>query len=119
MVFFVLKKIKRLVKTNIKAIFVIFLVSLLFVSYNVFFRNTDVEALSKYGLSGTEVEEIQEKLKRWGYYDGEVDGIYGSKTLEAVKSFQEKNGLTVDGIAGEKTLEAMGITSTSESSSTS
>ena len=78
-----------------------------------------MEALSKYGSRGDEVKQIQEKLKRWGYYNGNVDGIYGSQTLAAVKSFQQKNGLTVDGIAGEKTLAAMGITSSSSSSSSS
>lgn len=67
--------------------------------------------LSKYGSTGQEVKEIQKKLKNWGYYKGNVDGIYGFKTFEAVKSFQRKNGLTVDGIAGKKTLTALGITS--------
>ena len=81
--------------------------------------NSKVEALSKYGSRGTEVRTIQEKLKRWGYYSGSVDGIYGSQTVSAVKSFQKKNGLTVDGIAGTQTLKAMGITSSSSSSSSS
>ena len=96
-------------KKNLKAILIIFMVSSLFVSYNVFFRNNDVEALSKYGSRGEEVRTIQTKLKRWGYYNGNVDGIYGSQTMESVKKFQRKNGLTVDGIAGTKTLQAMGI----------
>ena len=83
-------------------------------------KNTHVEALSKYGSRGSEVTQIQTKLKRWGYYKGNIDGIYGSQTLEAVKYFQRKNGLTVDGIAGPATLRAMGImTSSSSSSSTS
>jgi len=77
----------------------------------------EVEALSKYGSSGNEVTQIQTKLKRWGYYKGSIDGVYGSQTLAAVKSFQRKNGLTVDGIAGEKTLNAMGITSSSSNNS--
>lgn len=76
-------------------------------------------SLSKYGSRGTEVKQIQTKLKSWGYYDGDVDGVYGSKTFEAVKSFQRKNGLTVDGIAGEKTLNALGINSTGNSNSSS
>lgn len=76
-----------------------------------------VYALSKYGSRGNEVKQIQTKLKNWGYYKGNVDGIYGSQTLEAVKYFQRKNGLTVDGIAGSATLKALGITSTSNSSS--
>ena len=74
-------------------------------------------ALSRYGSRGSEVTKIQEKLKRWGYYSGAVDGIYGPKTYEAVKYFQRKNGLTVDGIAGPKTLAAMGISSSGSSSS--
>lgn len=106
-------------KKNLKAILIIFMVSSLFVSYNVFFRDNDVEALSKYGSRGEEVRTIQTKLKRWGYYNGNVDGIYGSQTMEAVKYFQRKNGLTVDGIAGTKTLQAMGIYSSSGNSSSS
>ena len=76
-----------------------------------------VEALSKYGSRGSEVRTIQEKLKRWGYYTGNVDGIYGSLTVAAVKRFQQKNGLAVDGIAGKNTLNAMGIMQSSSSGS--
>ncbi len=76
---------------------------------------TNSIALSRYGSRGTEVSQIQTKLKRWGYYNGNVDGIYGSQTLAAVKYFQRSNGLTVDGIAGTKTLNAMGIMSSSSS----
>ena len=82
-------------------------------------QNNYVQALSKYGSNGSEVRSIQEKLKRWGYYTGNVDGIYGSGTVSAVKKFQQKNGLSVDGIAGPKTLSAMGIQSSSGSSSSS
>ena len=106
-------------KRNLKAILVIFLVSTIFVSYNVFFRGNEAFALSKYGSRGEEVRTIQTKLKRWGYYNGNVDGIYGSSTLAAVKRFQQKNGLTVDGIAGTKTLQAMGIYNSSGNSSSS
>lgn len=76
-------------------------------------------ALSKYGSNGEEVRQIQQKLKNWGYYNGNVDGIYGSKTFEAVKKFQRKNGLTVDGIAGEKTLQALGIKAGSNNNTSS
>ena len=71
-----------------------------------------VFGLSKYDSSGSEVTQIQTKLKSWSYYNGNIDGIFGSKTFEAVKKFQKKNGLTVDGIAGPQTLAAMGISST-------
>ena len=99
---------------NIKKIVLIILLILSvisYISYNVFWReDSNISyALSKYGSVSDEVRQIQTKLKRWGYYNGTVDGIYGSKTLSAVKWFQSKNGLTADGIAGTKTLQAMGI----------
>lgn len=73
-----------------------------------------VSALSKMGSTGSEVRQIQTKLKNWGYYKGGVDGIYGTKTKNAVVSFQKKNKLTADGIAGPATLAAMGIASSSQ-----
>lgn len=66
-------------------------------------------AVIKVGSSGTIVKTIQTRLKRWGYYTGSIDGIFGSKTKEAVKYFQRRNGLTVDGIVGPATASAMGI----------
>ncbi len=93
----------------------LFLICLIFVF--IVGASLTVYSTSRRGSSGNEVRQIQEKLKRWGYYNGAVDGIYGSKTEAAVKSFQKKNGLTADGIAGKKTLAAMGINSSSSSSS--
>ena len=52
------------------------------------------------GSSGELVSEMQSRLKEWGYYSGEVDGIFGSETEEAVKAFQRKNGLEADGRVG-------------------
>lgn len=63
----------------------------------------------KKGSSGAVVSQIQTKLKNWGYYTGDVDGIYGSATERAVRAFQRKNGLTADGKAGVRTLEALGL----------
>ena len=73
----------------------------------------------KQGSTGSTVKTLQQKLKNWGYYTGAVDGIYGAKTVAAVKYFQRKNGLTADGIAGPKTLSAMGISSGSSSATSS
>ena len=102
-----------------KIIAIISILMIIFVTYNIFFRNNELLALSKYGTRGDEVIQIQTKLKRWGYYSGNIDGIYGTQTLNAVKYFQRKNGLTVDGIAGKNTLEAMGIFNSSGNSSSS
>jgi N-acetylmuramoyl-L-alanine amidase len=66
-------------------------------------------AVLRKGSTGGEVKELQRRLKMWGYYNGEVDGIYGSQTVEAVKYFQRKNGLTVDGVAGKATFAALGM----------
>ncbi len=96
---------------------VLLLLTVTFVTALLFENAPVVEALSKYGSRGTEVRTIQEKLKRWGYYTGGVDGIYGSLTVSAVKKFQQKNGLKVDGIAGTQTLKAMGIMNSSSSGS--
>ena len=102
-----------------KIIAIISILMIIFVTYNIFFRKNELLALSKYGSRGDEVIQIQTKLKRWGYYSGNIDGIYGTQTLNAVKYFQRKNGLTVDGIAGKNTLEAMGIFNSSGNSSSS
>ena len=106
-------------KRKILSIIAIIFAMTMFISYNVFFRTTNVQATSRYGSTGSEVTQIQTKLKRWGYYTGSIDGIYGTQTQKAVRYFQSKNGLTVDGIAGKNTLAAMGIYSSSNSNSNS
>lgn len=63
----------------------------------------------KYGSKDTIVTEIQRRLIAWGYYEGEMDGVYGYETYLAVKEFQRKHGLLVDGIAGDETLATLGI----------
>ena len=107
---------------NKKRLFILFISAILIIVLILFginlLKNKDVEVLSRYGSRGDEVKQIQTKLKNWGYYNGSVDGIYGSKTVEAVKYFQRKNGLTADGIAGSKTLSAMGINNSGSSGAT-
>ena len=111
-----LNKIKAMDKQK-KVMAILLLISIItYLSYNIFLRE-ETYALSKYGSRANEVIQIQTKLKRWGYYNGNIDGIYGSQTVAAVKWFQRKNGLTADGIAGTKTLNAMGIYNSSNSSS--
>ena len=68
-----------------------------------------VQTLSKVGSTGDEVKQIQTRLKNWGYYNGEIDGIYGTQTKNAVLYFQRQNGLTADGVAGPETLSAIGL----------
>lgn len=61
------------------------------------------------GDTGSAVTTIQTKLKRWGYFDGPADGLYGAKTVQAVRKFQQSNGLNADGVAGAATLKALGM----------
>lgn len=67
------------------------------------------------GSTGQVVNQIQTRLKNWGYYTGKVDGVFGSLTQKAVRYFQQKNGLTADGVVGTRTLEKLGITVKSSS----
>ena len=59
------------------------------------------------GDGGEEVRLLQERLKRLGYYSGNVDGDFGAGTVNAVKAFQRQNGLTADGVAGSGTLSRL------------
>ena len=103
-----LKKLK-FKKLTICFVFIVFVIMCLGIN--------SVYSLSKYGSRGDEVKQIQTKLKNWGFYNGNVDGIYGVNTEKAVKNFQSKNGLKVDGIVGTETLKALGITLSDNASS--
>lgn len=59
------------------------------------------------GDNGNQVKTLQRLLSAMGYDCGGVDGIFGSRTLIAVKEFQKAKGLTVDGIVGKNTWNAL------------
>ncbi len=86
---------------------------------------TDVETeqaiarLDSVDAAVADTREVQTRLKKWGYYTGNVDGINGPLTISAVKRFQKKYGLTQDGIVGPLTAAKMGISLSSGSSSSS
>lgn len=67
------------------------------------------QAAVYWGARGGTVRRIQQKLKQWGYLDGEADGVFGQETYDALVYFQRKNGLVADGVAGKATLDALGI----------
>jgi peptidoglycan hydrolase-like protein with peptidoglycan-binding domain len=52
------------------------------------------------------VKQVQVALQQLGFYEGNVDGVYGANTVAAVKAFQASVGLPADGIAGPKTIAA-------------
>jgi peptidoglycan hydrolase-like protein with peptidoglycan-binding domain len=57
------------------------------------------------------VRDVQRRLNRLGYHAGEVDGLFGPVTDEAVRRFQEARTLAIDGIVGPRTLRSLGIAS--------
>lgn len=61
----------------------------------------------KYGDHGELVSHIQLKLKRLGYYEGKVDGVYGLYTEHAVRKFQSSETITIDGIIDQQTYERL------------
>lgn len=65
------------------------------------FMTTSYRTLRK-GDRGTDVRTLQTLLTKAGYTVA-VDGIFGAKTLEAVKAYQADHGLTVDGVVGKAT----------------
>lgn len=63
--------------------------------------------LLRVGSEGSDVQVVQQRLKILGYYPGEVDGVYGPVTEQAVKAFQKDQGLVPDGIVGPRTYNAL------------
>ncbi len=59
-----------------------------------------------YGSRGDSVRELQNILNQAGY-ELDTDGVFGQKTLSAVRSYQQQKGLDVDGKVGPKTWEAL------------
>jgi len=65
----------------------------------------------KKGNSGSSVRWVQEKLKKAGFFKGEITGFFGVLTESAVKDFQRSRKLKPDGVIGTKTRNALNQTS--------
>ncbi|KKB38433.1 spore cortex-lytic enzyme [Bacillus thermotolerans] len=61
------------------------------------------EQVIQIGAVGEDVIELQSRLQHIGYYNGEVDGVFGWGTYWAVRNFQEAFGMPIDGLVGEDT----------------
>ena len=59
------------------------------------------------GDTGQLVRALQQALKELNYYDGAIDGKFGSGTLRAVRSFQQRNSLPANGVADPATQERL------------
>jgi membrane-bound lytic murein transglycosylase B len=58
-------------------------------------------------LGRDERQELQQRLAQLGFYEGETDGKFGSKTREAVRNFQLRRGLVPDGYADNAVLREL------------
>jgi peptidoglycan L-alanyl-D-glutamate endopeptidase CwlK len=63
----------------------------------------------KMGSRGTEVKNLQRKLKELGFNPGAIDGDFGPGAQAALLAFQKSKGLLADGVAGQSTLFALGF----------
>lgn len=72
------------------------------------------------GVSRNAVKQAQQKLQSEGLYKGQIDGIEGPETKQALEQFQQKNGLQQTGMLDHQTLSALmsGNQATGEGSST-
>ena len=96
-------------KKSAKIILSLFLIvtltaSAVYLNYNISSKSQSIHTLSKLGSRGDEVRRIQKKLKEAGFYNGAIDGIYGTATKQAVIAFQKSCGITAAGVAGANTL---------------
>ncbi len=101
-----MRYIKRLFLISKVFVFTV-LATFAFVGAYSVFTPDSVEARVKAGENGERVKLIQEKLKEYGLYDGKCDGIYDVETADAVRRFQEHNGIFADGVCGNETLRAL------------
>ena len=62
--------------------------------------NPNSKELIKYSMRGENVKIVQKLLSEAGFYNGDIDGIFGNETLNAVKTYQFSKGLLVDGVVG-------------------
>lgn len=104
------KYLKKHKLTIMTAYSLAIITGLLYCGYfgNVYTKGLETIIL-KWGSRGDYVFVVQDKLKRWGFYNGNIDGVYGTQTREAVIKFQRNHGLRVDGIVGDETARALGM----------
>lgn len=72
-------------------------------------RKLKVKRMLKYQMSGADVVLVQMKLKELGYLNARADGIFGQVTTEAVKAFQNANGMEATGVVDKAVIDKLAI----------
>lgn len=92
---------KRLIVITLCAVMLLF--AGIQLKTNLTTKETFSKNMVKYGSSGSDVRELQGRMKFLGYFNGKIDGDFGYETLQGVKKFQKAFGMKVDGLVGSKT----------------
>jgi N-acetylmuramoyl-L-alanine amidase len=98
--------LKKLVKIVAFCLIVVFSVTFLGEEKQYFVSNAPS---LKIGDKGQDVKDMQQELKNWGYYNGNINGVFGSDTFASVLRYQRKYGLNANGVADKNTLLTMGL----------
>lgn len=98
-------------KKAISFVLILVIMTLAFASV----ANASSNRLLRLGSRGSDVKNLQQRLNSLGYNCGNADGIFGTRTYNAVRAFQRKNGLAVDGIVGKDTRSKLFSGSTTPS----
>lgn len=72
--------------------------------------------LTEPNMTGPDVTALQRQLAQKGFYSGQIHSLYDAATAEAVKAFQQSEGITVDGIVGPDTWNALDMGQNSQTS---
>jgi peptidoglycan hydrolase-like protein with peptidoglycan-binding domain len=69
----------------------------------------NVQRIAPSDLDQSQIRQIQQALNKHGFDAGNVDGVWGPETSDAVRNFQEKRNLSTDEALNRETLSALGV----------
>lgn len=90
-----------------QVIFVVTLLSVLHYAYPSKPVNAFSSQVVQHGAVGDDVIELQARLQYLGFYNKEIDGVFGWSTYWALRNFQYEFGLEIDGLAGTTTKQKL------------
>ncbi|HLS08611.1 spore cortex-lytic enzyme, partial [Lentibacillus sp.] len=94
-----------------KKIFLLVIICLMAIglqtTYSVKPAEAFTEQVIQHGAVGEDVIELQARLQYLGFYNGNIDGVFGWGTYWALRNFQYEFGMEIDGLAGAQTKEKL------------
>lgn len=95
-------------KKRIVSIIVVF-VFMVSASFNVVFADNSSNRAITVGAQNYQVLQLQNDLKKLGYYGATPTGYFGSITEQSVVYFQRDAGIDIDGIVGKETQREINV----------